>query len=88
LFHCVSENRREIKNGQSRDTGYIEYTRHRAETNKSEKHNKKTKNDEHHGPHENLVFLKMKIKHSFQINSLLKMIFPPLLGELFCGGKN
>ena len=32
----------------------------------------------------------MKINHSFQINSLLiylKMIFPPLLGELFCGGK-
>ena len=23
-----------------------------------------------------------------QINSLLKMIFPPFLGELFCGGKN
>ena len=58
LFHCVSENRREIKNGQSRDTGYIEYTRHRAETNKSEKHNKKTKNDEHHGPHENLETVK------------------------------
>jgi hypothetical protein len=32
----------------------------------------------------------MKINHSFQINSLLKMIspLPPLLGELFCGGKN
>ena len=44
----------------------------------------------------------MKINHSFQINSLLKMIPPPpppltpppppppppLLGELFCGGKN
>ena len=30
----------------------------------------------------------MKINHSFQINSLLKKIFPPLLGELFCGGKN
>ena len=31
----------------------------------------------------------MKINHSFQINSLLiylKMISPPLLGELFCGG--
>ena len=30
----------------------------------------------------------MKINHSFQINSLLKMIFPPFLGELFFGGKN
>jgi hypothetical protein len=30
----------------------------------------------------------MKINHSFQINSLLKMIFLPLLGELFCEGKN
>ena len=30
----------------------------------------------------------MKINHSFQINSLLKMIFPSLLEELFCGGKN
>ena len=31
----------------------------------------------------------MKINHSFQINSLLKKIPPPpLLGELFCGGKN
>jgi hypothetical protein len=30
----------------------------------------------------------MKINHSFQINSLLKMIPSPLLGELFCGGKN
>ena len=34
----------------------------------------------------------MKINHSFQINSLLKIIDPPLthtlLGELFCGGKN
>jgi hypothetical protein len=31
----------------------------------------------------------MKINHSFQINSLLKMIPPPpVLGELFCGGKN
>ena len=35
----------------------------------------------------------MKINHSFQINSLkLKNDFPPppppLLGELFCGGKN
>ena len=30
----------------------------------------------------------MKINHSFQINSLLKMIFSPFLGELFCGGKN
>ena len=32
----------------------------------------------------------MKINHSFQINSLLKMTPPPpppLLGELFCGGK-
>jgi hypothetical protein len=29
----------------------------------------------------------MKINHSFQIKSLLKMIPPPLLGELFCGGK-
>ena len=29
----------------------------------------------------------MKINHSFQINSLLKMIFPPFLGELFCGGN-
>jgi hypothetical protein len=34
------------------------------------------------------ISIKMKINHSFQINSLLKMIFPPLLGELFCGGKN
>ena len=25
---------------------------------------------------------------TFQINSLFKMIFPPFLGELFCGGKN
>jgi hypothetical protein len=30
----------------------------------------------------------MKISHSFQINSLLKMISALLLGELFCGGKN
>ena len=31
----------------------------------------------------------MKINHSFQINSILKMIpASPLLGELFCGGKN
>jgi len=30
----------------------------------------------------------MKINHSFQINSLLKMISRPILGELFCGGKN
>jgi hypothetical protein len=30
----------------------------------------------------------MKINHSFQINSLLKLIFPPLLGELVCGGNN
>ena len=30
----------------------------------------------------------MKINHSFQINSVLKMIFPPLLGELFYRGKN
>jgi hypothetical protein len=30
----------------------------------------------------------MKINHSFQINSLLKMISPSLLGDLFCGGKN
>ena len=29
-----------------------------------------------------------EINHSFQINSLLKTISPPLLGELFCGGKN
>jgi hypothetical protein len=34
------------------------------------------------------ISIKMKINHSFQINSLLKMIFPPLLGELFCRGKN
>jgi hypothetical protein len=26
--------------------------------------------------------------HSFQINSPLKMIVPPFLGEIFCGGKN
>ena len=36
--------------------------------------------------------MKMKINHSFQINSLLKMTPPPthtLLGELsVCGGKN
>ena len=31
----------------------------------------------------------MKINHSFQINSLLKMIPPPpLLAELFFGGEN
>jgi hypothetical protein len=30
----------------------------------------------------------MKINNSFQINSLLKMIFPPLLGELFAEVKN
>ena len=30
----------------------------------------------------------MKINHSFQINSLKKIIFPPLLGKLFCRGKN
>jgi hypothetical protein len=30
----------------------------------------------------------MKINHSFQINSLLKMSPPTLLGELFRGGKN
>ena len=30
----------------------------------------------------------MKINYSFQLNSVLKMILPPLLGELFCGGKN
>jgi hypothetical protein len=30
----------------------------------------------------------MKINNSFLINSLLKIIFPPFLGELFCGGKN
>ena len=30
----------------------------------------------------------MKINHSFQISSLLKMISPPFLGELFCGGKH
>ena len=31
----------------------------------------------------------MKINNSFQIKSLLKMIpYPPLLGELFSGGKH
>ena len=30
----------------------------------------------------------MKINHSFQINSLIKMIFPALPGELCCEGKN
>jgi hypothetical protein len=28
------------------------------------------------------------LNHSFQINSLVRMMFPPPLGELLCGGKN
>jgi hypothetical protein len=32
--------------------------------------------------------LKQKDNHKDKNDSLLKMISPPLLGELFCGGKN
>ena len=35
----IRDNQRAIKNGQSRDTGNIGYTRHRTKTNKTQKHN-------------------------------------------------
>jgi hypothetical protein len=37
---------------------------------------------------ERMVLLRQQSIQSFQINSLLKRMFVPLLGELFCGGKN
>jgi len=42
-----------IKNGQSRETGNIEYTRHKTTTKKSTKQN--TEKDNQHGPHQKSV---------------------------------
>jgi hypothetical protein len=39
-----------IKNGKSRETGNIVYTRHRTETIKTKKHNTENLKDEQHGP--------------------------------------
>jgi len=43
-----SKPKRTIKNGQSRETGNIEYTRYRTETNKEKKTTQKTKKDKQH----------------------------------------
>jgi quinol monooxygenase YgiN len=43
-----------MKNGQSRETGNIGYTRHKTKTNKTKKHNTENWKDERHGLHQQL----------------------------------
>ena len=43
-----------IKNGQSRDTGNIETTRHGTKTEKTKIHNTEYQKDEHHRLHQKL----------------------------------
>jgi hypothetical protein len=63
----VRENRREIRNGQSRDTGNIGHTRYRTKTNKT-KQKQYSKVDEKHGPHQKQGWAQVLAKdnHLFQ----------------------